>query len=74
MKYMYRQLKLGDSSFNIDAIGFNLGEQVGNYMVSDILDSVFSLEINIWNGSRKVQMVLTQKSKKSPTSKPPYSL
>ena len=52
------KLKLEDSSFCIDAIAFNMGEQAGGYMVSDMLDSVFSLEINTWSGMQKVQMVL----------------
>ena len=52
------KLRLEDEGFSIDAVGFNMGELAGCYLVSDLLDSVFSLEINAWNGSRKPQMVL----------------
>ncbi len=52
------KLKLEDSSFCIDAIAFNMGEQAGSFLVSDMLDSVFTLEINTWNNMQKVQMVL----------------
>ncbi|NJD03267.1 MAG: single-stranded-DNA-specific exonuclease RecJ [Ruminiclostridium sp.] len=52
------KLKLGESSFCIDAIAFNMGRQAGDYLVSDIVDLVFTLEINTWNGVQKVQMIL----------------
>jgi len=52
------KLKLEDGPLCVDAIAFNMGEQAGSFIVSDILDSVFSLEINTWNSMQKVQMVL----------------
>lgn len=52
------KLRLADNGFNIDAIGFNMGELARSYMYSDILDTAFSLEINVWNNMRKAQMML----------------
>jgi single-stranded-DNA-specific exonuclease len=42
----------------IDTIGFNMGDLIERYSVSDRIDAVFSLEINSWNHSQKIQMVL----------------
>lgn len=52
------KLKLEDKGFYIDAVGFNMGELTGSFKVSDYLDSAFSLEINTWNNSSRVQMIL----------------
>ena len=52
------KLKLEDSPLCVDAIAFNMGEKAGSFIVSDMLDSVFSLEINTWNSMQKVQLVL----------------
>lgn len=52
------KLKLEDNGFFIDAVGFNMGELEGCYKASDYLDSAFTLEINTWNNSSKVQMLL----------------
>ena len=52
------KLKLTDASLVIEAIGFNMGEQAGEYVMGGALDMVFSLEINSWNGSDRLQMNL----------------
>lgn len=52
------KLRLEGKGAGIDAIGFNMGGLAGSYLVPDILDCVFSLDINSWNNCRNVQMVL----------------
>lgn len=52
------RLKLDDNGFQIDAIGFNMGEQYEAYEINDRLDVLCSLEINTWNQQESVQMKL----------------
>ena len=52
------KLKLEDNGLNIDAIGFNMGEQSNRFFTSNTVDSVFTMEINVWNNSQKVQINL----------------
>lgn len=52
------KLRLEDNGLNLDAIGFYMGELAESYCSSDILDTVFTLEINTWNNYSKVQLNL----------------
>ncbi len=52
------KLRLEDSGLHIDAIGFNMGELAESYSAADMLDSVFTMEINSWNNSRRPQLNL----------------
>jgi single-stranded-DNA-specific exonuclease RecJ len=52
------KLRLEDNGFFIDAVGFNMGELVNSYTASSVLDSAFTLEINNWNNTSRVQMIL----------------
>lgn len=52
------KLKLEDGGMYVDAIGFNMGELAGCFTTADMLDSVFTLEINTWNNVRKPQLNL----------------
>lgn len=52
------KLRLGTGNLQVDAIGFQMGELASSYSLSDTVDAAFSLEVNVWNGSRKVQMNL----------------
>lgn len=52
------KLRLEDSSFTTEAIGFNMGSLVNSFCTTDILDVAFSLEINKWNNTEKIQMNL----------------
>jgi single-stranded-DNA-specific exonuclease len=52
------KLKLEDKGLNIDAIGFNMGDQSNRYSYSNTVDSVFTMEINIWNNLQKIQINL----------------
>lgn len=52
------KLRLEEGGLHIDAIGFNMGELAGCYSAADMLDSVFTLEINSWNNLNKPQLNL----------------
>lgn len=52
------KLNLQDENINIDAIGFNIGEEAGNYQIDDKIDVVGNIEINSFNNTEKVQIVL----------------
>jgi single-stranded-DNA-specific exonuclease len=52
------KLRLTDGSFSVDAIGFGLGELAGQYSAGDAIDAVFTPDINVWNGTEKVQLYL----------------
>jgi single-stranded-DNA-specific exonuclease len=43
---------------DIEAIGFNMGEQAEAYEAGDVIDAIFTLEINSWNGSERLQLNL----------------
>jgi single-stranded-DNA-specific exonuclease len=40
----------------IDAIGFNFGNIIDELHRNDIIDLVFRLEVNEWNGNRELQL------------------
>jgi single-stranded-DNA-specific exonuclease len=52
------KIRLEDSSFSTEAIGFNMGSLANSLSTMDILDVAFSLEINNWNNIEKIQMNL----------------
>lgn len=52
------KLKLGSRANSFDAIGFNMGDSASDISSSGSLSAVFSMEINVWNSSRKVQLNL----------------
>lgn len=52
------KLKLEGDGFFTDAIGFNMGSLAKTFNYRDILDVVFSLEINVWNSTRRIQFNL----------------
>jgi single-stranded-DNA-specific exonuclease len=45
-------------SCNTEAIGFNMGELSQSYEAGDAVDAVFTMEINSWNGSERLQLNL----------------
>ncbi len=49
------KLKLSDAGFCTEAIGFNYGELAEQYCVGDAVDVVFTPDINVWNGTEKLQ-------------------
>lgn len=52
------KLILKDEGFIIDAIGFNLGTYANEFRIGDKIDIIGNLEINEFNGLKKVQMNL----------------
>ncbi len=52
------KLKLTQDKYIIDAIGFNMGNCVQNYLIGDKIDVVGSLEINNFNGEEQIQINL----------------
>jgi single-stranded-DNA-specific exonuclease len=50
------KLKLGDSAFDIDAIGFRLGDWLNE--LPNYVDVAYNLEINEWRGQTNLQMRL----------------
>ena len=52
------KLTLKDKNVVIDAIGFNMGNRVNEYLLGDKIDVVGSLEINKFNGKESIQLNL----------------
>jgi hypothetical protein len=55
-----KHLKLGlkDADMAVEGIGFNMGELMGKYAIGDAIDAIFSLEVNTWNGTDRLQLNL----------------
>lgn len=54
----HMKLTLKDKNVVIDAIGFNMGNLVNEYLLGDKIDVVGSLEINKFNGKESIQLNL----------------
>ena len=52
------KLTLKDGNYMIDAIGFNLGELTGTYLLDDKVDVVGTLDINTFNGNENMQITI----------------
>lgn len=52
------KLKLTDGSFCAEAIGFGCGALAEQYNVGDVIDVVFTPDINVWNGTERVQLII----------------
>jgi len=52
------KLRLKDENFELDAIGFHLGEYADNYRLGDKVDIVGNLDINSYNGIERMQITL----------------
>ncbi|MFA5962196.1 MAG: single-stranded-DNA-specific exonuclease RecJ [Parcubacteria group bacterium] len=58
-KHLKLALRANDGSPKIfDAIGFKLGDEFINLKKDDLIDIVFNLNEDEWNGSKKIQMKL----------------
>lgn len=58
-RHLKLSLKSTDGNPKIfDAIGFKLGEEFSSLKKDDLIDIVFSLSEDEWNGSKKIQMKL----------------
>ena len=52
------KLTLKDDNYMVDAIGFNIGNLVEEFLIDDKVDIVGTLDINSFNGMESVQIVL----------------
>jgi len=52
----HAKIRFDDNGTLIDAICFNGGGLTDCYELSDIVDVVCSMEINLWNGRENVQL------------------
>ena len=52
------KLTLKDENLVIDAIGFNMGHLVNDYLLGDRVDVLGNLEVNSFNGRESVQFNL----------------
>lgn len=50
------KLRLCDGDFSVEAVGFNLGGLAERYSAGDAVDVVFTPDINLWNGTEKLQL------------------
>ena len=50
------KLTLKDTSYTINAIGFNLGNLVDEYRIGDKVDLVGTIEVNVFNGYENLQI------------------
>jgi len=55
-KHLKLSLKKEDTI--VDAIGFNMGDYVKDFIAGDIVDVACSMEVNSYNGNNKVQLVI----------------
>lgn len=63
-KHIKLFLRSGDGSPKIfEAIGFNLNEKFAHLKKGDKIDVVFNLEIDTWNGNKKIQLKLVDLKK-----------
>ena len=59
LKGKHLKLKLADLENKVwSAIGFNFGNLKDKLKVGDLVDIVFELEANEWNGNRELQLQL----------------
>ena len=52
------KLTLKDDNYMIDAIGFNMGDLVTQYLLDDKVDIVGTLDINTFNGNENMQITI----------------
>ena len=43
---------------HVEAVGFNMGELAQQYRAGDVVDLVFVPDINEWNGTRRLQLII----------------
>lgn len=52
------KLILSSQEHSIEAVGFNMGEYLDILNIGDIIDIAFNIDINIYRGSRQLQVLL----------------
>ena len=60
-----KHLKVGlrEDKYIIDAIGFNMGELSEEFLIDDKVDVIGSLNINSFNGTQNIQIILNDMRK-----------
>jgi len=53
------KLRLADGGFNVDAVGFGMGELAEELKTGDVIDAAFTPDINTWNGNERLQLLLS---------------
>jgi single-stranded-DNA-specific exonuclease len=53
-----RNSGLSGPKLDIEAIGFNMGDLAEAYEAGDVIDAIFTMEINSWNGTERLQLNL----------------
>lgn len=52
------KLRLTDGSLSVEAVWFGYGELAAQYNAGDVVDIAFVPDINVWNGTEKVQLYI----------------
>ena len=52
------KLTLSSEEYNIEAVGFNMGELLDTLTTDDKIDIAFNIDINIYRGARQLQVLL----------------
>ncbi len=55
-KHLKLELGIRDKELWIDAIAFGLGEDFADLKIGDIIDIVYTIDENTWNGNTKLQL------------------
>lgn len=53
------KLRLADGGFNVDAVGFGMGALAEELKTGDVIDAAFTPDINTWNGTERLQLLLS---------------
>ncbi len=52
------KLILSSDQYSIESVGFNMGELLDILQIDDVIDIAFSIDINIYRGTRQLQVLL----------------
>ena len=62
---MRNKLKVESGKLKINCIGFGLGEKTSEFHIGDSVDIVFTIDENIWNGNKDLQLKIKDIRKSS---------
>ena len=55
-KHLKLKLKTASDVYTIDAIAFGIGERASEFHIGDTVDIAYTIDMNVWNGSKKLQL------------------
>ncbi|MBI2074316.1 MAG: single-stranded-DNA-specific exonuclease RecJ [Candidatus Levybacteria bacterium] len=55
-KHLKLKFKIKNSEFRIEAIAFGMGDRASEFHVGDSVDIAYTIDLNKWNGSQKLQL------------------